>query len=82
MLFNFSIVGGGIITFVLIVLVYMNQILNMSQFLLYIDPGSGSLLFQALLSGLLTVLVFFKRIVAYFKYKFGKKKTEEIDNLD
>ena len=54
----------------------------MSQFLLYIDPGSGSLLFQALLSGLLTVIVFFKRIVAYIKYKFGKRKTEEIDNLD
>ncbi len=41
--------------------------------LLYIDPGSGSLLFQALLSGLLTVLVFFKRIVSYIKFKFGKK---------
>ena len=54
----------------------------MASFLAYIDPGSGSLLFQALLSGLLTVLVFFKRILAYFKYKFGKKKTEEIDNLD
>ena len=50
--------------------------------LAYIDPGSGSLLFQVLLSGLLTVLVFFKRIVDYFKYKFGKKKIEEIDNLD
>jgi hypothetical protein len=59
-----------------------NFFLNMSHFLLYIDPGSGSLLFQALLSGLLTALVFFKRIVAYFKYKFGKKNTEEIDNLD
>ena len=57
-------------------------ILNMSQYLLYIDPGSGSLLFQALLSGLLTVLVFFKRIVTYVKYKFGKKKEDEIDNLD
>jgi hypothetical protein len=54
----------------------------MSQFLLYIDPGSGSLMFQTLLSGLLTVLVFFKQIVSYLKYKFGKKKTEEIDNLD
>lgn len=53
----------------------------MILFLVYIDPGSGSLLFQALLSGLLTVLVFFKRIVAYFKYKFGKK-TDEIDKLD
>jgi hypothetical protein len=54
----------------------------MHSFFLYIDPGSGSLLFQALLSGLLTVLVFFKRIVAYFKFKFGKKKEEEIDKLD
>jgi hypothetical protein len=52
----------------------------MIQFLLYIDPGSGSMLYQALLSGLLTLLVFYKRVVAYLKYKFGKKKTEEIDN--
>lgn len=54
----------------------------MHLFFLYIDPGSGSLLFQALLSGLLTVIVFFKRIVAYFNYKFGKKKEEENDNLN
>ena len=54
----------------------------MILFLAYIDPGSGSLLFQALLSGLLTVLVFSKRIMKYFKYKFGGKKKEEIDNLD
>ena len=50
------------------------------MFLLYIDPGSGSLLFQALLSGLLTVVVFFKRIIAFFKFKFGSKKME--DSLD
>jgi len=42
------------------------------MFLLYIDPGSGSLFFQALLSGFLTVIVFFKKIVGYLKYKFGK----------
>ena len=54
----------------------------MHSFFLYIDPGSGSLLFQALLSGLLTFIVFFKRIVAYLKYKFGKKKEVEIDKLD
>jgi hypothetical protein len=40
----------------------------------YIDPGSGSLLFQALLSGLLTILVFYKRVIAYIKYLFSKKK--------
>jgi len=50
--------------------------------LLYIDPGSGSLLFQALLSGLLTVVVFFKRIVAYIKFRFGKtKETDEIEKI-
>lgn len=70
--------GGGILIFIVLILVYLYQILKMSQFL-YIDPGSESLLFQALLSGLLTVLVFFKRIIAYLKYKFGKKKNEEIE---
>ena len=53
------------------------------MYLLYIDPGSGSLLFQALLSGLLTVVVFFKRIMAFIKFKFGKNKTEDtVDSLD
>ncbi len=56
------------------------------MYLLYIDPGSGSLLFQALLSGLLTVVVFFKRIVAFIKFKFGKKNiedtTEDLDQID
>jgi hypothetical protein len=53
------------------------------MFTLYVDPGSGSLLFQALLSGLFTVLVFFKRIIAFFKFKFGKKKSDEdLDNLN
>jgi hypothetical protein len=45
--------------------------------LLYIDPGSGSLLFQALVSGFLTVVIFFKRIVAYVKYLFLKGKTKK-----
>ncbi len=51
----------------------------MIQNLLYIDPGTGSLLFQAILSGFLTIIIFFKRILAFFKYKFGKKKEEEED---
>jgi hypothetical protein len=45
--------------------------------LLYIDPGSGSLLFQALVSGFLTVVIFFKRIVAYVKHLFLKKKPKK-----
>jgi len=49
----------------------------MIAFLLYIDPGSGSLLFQALLSGLLTAVVFLKRIVTFFKFKFGNKIVDE-----
>ena len=53
------------------------------MYLLYIDPGSGSLLFQALLSGFLTVVVFFKRIITFFKFTFGKNKTEDtIDSID
>jgi hypothetical protein len=53
------------------------------MYLLYIDPGSGSLLFQALLSGLLTVVVFFKRILAFIKFKLGYKNTEERpDNIE
>lgn len=46
------------------------------MYLLYIDPGSGSLLFQALLSGFLTVVVFFKRIVHFIKFKLGKDKKD------
>jgi hypothetical protein len=51
----------------------------MQTIFLYIDPGSGSLLFQALLSGLLTVLVFFKQILNYVRFKFGGKKNKETD---
>ncbi len=47
--------------------------------LLYLDPGSGSLLFQALISGFLTIMIFFKRIVAFLKFKFMKKDKIEED---
>jgi len=47
--------------------------------LMYLDPGSGSLLFQALLSGMLTVLVFFKKIVQFVRLSFSRKKNP--DNL-
>lgn len=48
---------------------------------LYIDPGSGSLLFQLLLSGILTIIVFFKRIAFFFRSFFISKK-EGSDFLD
>jgi hypothetical protein len=41
--------------------------------LAYIDPGAGSLLFQAFLSGLLTIVVFYKRVILFIKYLFKKK---------
>lgn len=37
------------------------------QSLLYLDPGSGSLLFQLFLSGLLTILVFFKKVLQFMR---------------
>jgi hypothetical protein len=44
------------------------------NFILYIDPGSGSLFFQVLLSGLLTALVFFKKGMRMVHSFFSKKK--------
>lgn len=53
----------------------------MHGFLLYIDPGSTSLLFQFIVSAFLTVMIFFKKVVVVFKYMvhrirvfLGKKK--------
>jgi hypothetical protein len=42
--------------------------------LAYIDPGAGSLIFQALLSGLLTLVVFYKRVILFVKNLFKKKE--------
>ena len=55
----------------------------MTNILLYIDPGSGSLIFQALLSGFLTLLVFYKRVIAYIKSFFTKEKNKaEEENFE
>lgn len=49
--------------------------------LLYIDPGAGSLLLQAIIAGIVSVLVFFNKIKLYIIYIFsrifGGKKNEE-----
>jgi len=42
----------------------------------YIDPGSGSLLFQAIISGAVTTLLFFKKIKIYFKEKLSRGKED------
>ena len=48
------------------------------MYILYIDPGTGSLLFQALLSGFLTIVVFFKRIKAVIMLKFMHKEDKDM----
>jgi len=47
--------------------------------LLYIDPGSGSYLVQAIIAAVLGVAFFFKNILAYIKSFFYRppKKTDD-----
>ena len=48
----------------------------MQQFLIYVDPGSGSYLVQAIVAAALGIAFFFKNIVAYLKhwyYRIFKK---------
>ncbi|MGV3529533.1 MAG: hypothetical protein ACO1OO_11605 [Flavisolibacter sp.] len=42
----------------------------MQHILLYIDPGSGSYLLQAIIAGVLGVVFFFKNIAAYVRHQF------------
>lgn len=44
----------------------------MSSILLYIDPGSGSYLIQAIIAGVLGVAFFFKNIVFAVKHFFQR----------
>ncbi len=51
----------------------------MLSYLLYIDPGSGSYLVQAIIAAVLGVAFFFKNILTYVKhwwYKLFRKKTK------
>jgi hypothetical protein len=51
----------------------------MQHFLLYIDPGSGSYLIQAIVAGVLGVAFFFKNIIFVIKHFFHRifgKKTK------
>lgn len=52
------------------------------MFILYIDPGTGSLLFQAILSGFLTIVVFFKKIISFIKLKFMSKRDQQLHKDD
>ena len=47
----------------------------------YIDPGTGSMLLQALAAGFVAVLVFWKRIYAGIAAFFSKNKTGDTENM-
>lgn len=52
----------------------------MQSLLIYIDPGSGSFLVQAIIAGALGIAFFFRNIVAYIKSFFSvffRKKDEK-----
>jgi hypothetical protein len=51
----------------------------MLNILLYIDPGTGSLLFQLILSGIISILFYFKKIIGFFKIK--AKDVRNKDNI-
>jgi hypothetical protein len=48
--------------------------------LLYIDPGSGSYLIQAIIAAALGVAFFFRNIVAYIKSFFTRTPRKQNDN--
>jgi hypothetical protein len=44
---------------------------------LYLDPGSGSLILQALIAGILGIGMFFKRIKLQIQSLFNPKKSDD-----
>ena len=42
----------------------------------YIDLGMGSMLIQALIAALISVGIFWRRFLSFFKRLFGRKKDE------
>jgi hypothetical protein len=55
----------------------------MTFFLLYIDPGSGSYLVQAVIAAVLGVAFYFKTIWLKIKLFFGgRKKEDQPDNQE
>lgn len=53
------------------------MLLMSGQTLLYIDPGTGSLLLQVIAGGLIASLMFFKRIWINLTSFFRKKRADE-----
>lgn len=59
-------------------------LLPMHKLILYIDPGSGSFLFQIIIGGILSTWFFFKTFWTRMKLFFIGKKANKLpdDNLD
>jgi hypothetical protein len=53
----------------------------MSQFLLYIDPGSGSMILQVIAGGVLAGVLFVKNYWLRIKAYFRKDKPDENTNV-
>jgi len=55
---------------------------NISSIFLYVDPGSGSYLVQAIIAAVLGALFYFKNIWWRIKAFFSKSKKEEAPKND
>lgn len=51
------------------------------SYLLYIDPGSGSYLLQAIIAGALGVAFYFKNLKNYIKSFFSRRPKKDDDNI-
>lgn len=59
--------------------VLATSLLLMDNASAYIDPGTGSMILQALMAGALAILAFWKRIHAYLQRVFQKKNDDVAD---
>ena len=60
----------------------MFQINIMNTLFLYLDPGSGSLIVQALIAGVVGIVAFFKTIKQKIQYIFYKPKDTNEDSSE
>lgn len=54
----------------------------MNSILLYVDPGSGSYLIQAIIAGILGILFYFKNIWWSIRSFFSRKKNQPHNEND
>ena len=64
---------------ILLLLLLFQLVIPISTVQAYFDPGTGSMLFQALVAVLATVGVFYRRILDFFRKILHLDKTEETD---